>query len=64
MICKLDLEKAYDHVNWNFLDCILERLGFGAKWKSWIYFCVCSSSFSILVNGSFTGFFRTSRELR
>lgn len=29
---KLDLEKAYDRIDWNFLDCILERKGFGAKW--------------------------------
>lgn len=31
LLCKLDLEKAYDHVNWNFLDYILGRLSFGVK---------------------------------
>lgn len=32
VICKLDLEKAYDHVNWRFLEYILLRMRFGAKW--------------------------------
>ena len=31
ILCKLDIEKVYDHVNWSFLIWLLERLGFGAK---------------------------------
>lgn len=34
VLYKLDIEKAYDHVNWNFLDYILSRMGFGVKWRS------------------------------
>lgn len=38
VICKLDLEKAYDHVNWRFFYYILMMMDFGAKWRSWTFF--------------------------
>ena len=32
VLCKLDLEKAYDHINWDFLLIVMEKMGFGEKW--------------------------------
>jgi hypothetical protein len=64
ILCKMDVEKAYDHVNWDFLLYMLKRCGFGAQWCSWIAFCNSSVRFSILVNGSLEGFFDSSRGLR
>lgn len=29
VVCKLDMEKAYDHVRWEFVDYMLASLGFG-----------------------------------
>jgi hypothetical protein len=64
LICKLDLEKAYDHVNWKFLMYLMERCGFGAKWRNWIHFCISSVRFSMLINGTPCGFFPSSKGLR
>nr|XP_016480295.1 PREDICTED: uncharacterized protein LOC107801479 [Nicotiana tabacum] len=33
LLCKLDLEKAFDHVNLEFLDFIMMQIGFGARWR-------------------------------
>jgi hypothetical protein len=37
---KLDLTKAYDHVNWGYLKGVLLRLGFHRQWVQWIMTCV------------------------
>jgi hypothetical protein len=52
LILKVDFEKAYDSVDWGFLDYMLQRFGFGAKWRAWMKACICSGSMSVLVNGS------------
>jgi len=64
VVCRLDIEKAYDHVNWEFLMYVLSRMGFGERWITWIRHYVSSTSFAILVNGSPIDFFSTSRGLR
>ena len=64
LMCKLDIEKAYDHIRWDFLLQTLERMGFGPKCIRWIRWCISTASFSVMFNGSPAGFFRSSRGLR
>jgi len=64
IICEMGLEKAYDHVNWDFLLYMLRRCGFRGKWCSWIAHCISSVRFSMLINGSPNDFFSSSRRLR
>ena len=48
---KLDMEKAYDRLEWNYIFTTLEKLGFAPTWIEWVKACVTTSSFSVLVNG-------------
>ena len=64
LVCKLDIEKAYDSISWEFLYKVLDKMGFGNRWMSWMKWCISTASFSILINGSPAGFFQSSRGLR
>nr|KAJ0184832.1 hypothetical protein LSAT_V11C900454780 [Lactuca sativa] len=61
---KVDIQKAYDTVNWSFLRNILKEFGFHESMITWIMNCVTTSSFMININGSFHGFFQGKRGLR
>ncbi|GJW03946.1 RNA-directed DNA polymerase, eukaryota [Tanacetum coccineum] len=52
LVFKVDFEKAFDSVWWDYLDDILRRFGFGEKWCTWIQSCLRSSRESVIVNGS------------
>ena len=64
MAVKTDIIKAYDRLEWGFLERVLLQKGFAPTWVSWIMECVRSVSFSVLINGTPHGFFEPSRGIR
>nr|GEW43437.1 RNA-directed DNA polymerase, eukaryota [Tanacetum cinerariifolium] len=64
LIFKVDFEKAFDSVRWDFLDDVLRKFGFGNKWCEWIQNCLMSSRGSILINGSPTEEFQFFKGLK
>uniref|UniRef100_A0A803QIL1 Reverse transcriptase domain-containing protein n=1 Tax=Cannabis sativa TaxID=3483 RepID=A0A803QIL1_CANSA len=64
MAVKLDMSKAYDRVEWNFLEAMMFHLGYDYQWITKIMNCVRSISFSVLINGSIKGFFLPEHGLR
>ncbi|KAL4385916.1 hypothetical protein GQ457_09G028800 [Hibiscus cannabinus] len=64
IVFKADFRKAYDFVDWNFLLFVMERMGFGKKWCSWIKLCISIVFISVLVNGSPTNPFNISHGMR
>ncbi|KAJ0837904.1 putative RNA-directed DNA polymerase [Helianthus annuus] len=63
-ILKIDFDKAYDNVNWNFVVDILHHMGFHNKWCSWVSGILKSANSSMLVNGSPTFAFKCEKGMR
>ncbi|GKD46513.1 RNA-directed DNA polymerase, eukaryota, reverse transcriptase zinc-binding domain protein, partial [Tanacetum coccineum] len=64
LIFKVDFEKAYDSVRWDFLDDVTRKFSFGKKWCHWIQNCLRSSRGSIIINGSPTEEFQFYKGLK
>ncbi|XP_042983256.1 uncharacterized protein LOC122312660 [Carya illinoinensis] len=57
------MNKAYNRVEWGFLDIIMEKMGFEKKWRKMVMRCVKSISYSVLINGDPNGPIMPSRGL-
>ena len=61
---KLDLPKAYDHVDWGFLEKVLLKLGFQSQWVQRIMSCISSVHYTVRFNGVPSASFTPTRGLR
>lgn len=64
MAIKLDFNKAYDRVEWDFLKEVLVKMRFHGTWIQWVMQCVSTVKFNIMANGGKRGSVSPSRGLR
>jgi hypothetical protein len=60
-VVKLDMAKAYDRVEWNYLQMIMLQMGFSCHWVNLIMHCVESVKLFVRINGYFSESFSPSR---
>ncbi|KAL5561445.1 hypothetical protein UlMin_031192 [Ulmus minor] len=61
---KIDIQKAYDRLSWQFLEAVLKAFGFHPKWINWIVTCCSTTKMTLLLNGAPVRSFFPKRGLR
>lgn len=61
---KLDISKAYDRIDWDYLREVMVKMGFENQWIQWMCMCVESVDYSVLVNNEVVGPIIPGRGLR
>ncbi|KAL3337246.1 hypothetical protein AABB24_029749 [Solanum stoloniferum] len=61
---KIDMQKAYDSLEWQFLEEVLVGIQIPQKFVGWVMICVRTVSYSIMINGCLSPAFQAKRGVR
>ncbi|KAK3042424.1 hypothetical protein RJ639_000148 [Escallonia herrerae] len=61
---KIDMEKAYNKMEWDFILSVLKHFGFYNQWIQWINQCISTATMSILINRAPHGIIKPTKGLR
>ncbi|XP_074288360.1 uncharacterized protein LOC141613520 [Silene latifolia] len=61
---KIDIQKAFDSVDWSSLNTMLVALGFPVQFIQWVITCVTTAHYSLKINGNVVGYFPGQKDLR
>jgi len=64
LLFKVDFEKAFDSIDWSYLESVMKKMNFPTLWRKWIMECISTATTFVLVSGSPADEFKFERGLR